>query len=124
MMPPIEEMDQHQEAVLRTITGKDRYNEPTLSAPVEITCRWDEDRREITGPDGNPIAVDAAVIVSEPIPDGAIMWLGTLDDYNAEDAPEHLQVITIGKTPSLDARVTRYEYGLTRYKNTKPEDED
>lgn len=122
-MPPIEEMDLHDEAVLRTVTGRDRYNEPILSAPSQITCRWDEDRTESIGPDGTPIAIDAAIVTSERIPDQALLWLGTLAAYNATANPEHLQVMTSGKTPSIDGRVYRYEYGLVRYKYLKPEDE-
>jgi hypothetical protein len=123
-MPPLEEMDLHQPAVLWRLTGRDRYGEPTLAAPEEITVRWDETRREATGTDGSTIAIDVTVVSTENIPDNSLLWLGELADYEEGAEEERMQVVTRSKTPSIHARFTRYQYGLARFRDTLPDEDE
>jgi hypothetical protein len=119
-MPAPELNGRHQKAVLWEKVGLDNYGNPTLDAsPVEIVVRWEEGRSESIDDNGNPIGVDAQVIVAQEIPVGSIMWRGAL--ANLPNPPTGLkQVISYNETPDIKGRVTFRKVSLVRYSETLP----
>jgi hypothetical protein len=115
-MPPIEEMDLEDTAVIWVKTGVDRYNEPVLTTPSEIPCRWIDVRKQSIGRDGTPLALDAIVIVADPVREGQVMWRGTLATWNPALKNELVEIVTLKNTPSSNGRNARIELGLRKFK--------
>ena len=125
-MPHMELSYRRQKAVLWEATGVDDYNEPIVSAPEELDCRWVNKRREMVGNDGTPIAVDATVVVDREIPINSLMWEGSLDDLPAGTSftvadGQIMKVLLCNRTPDIKARVNRYTAGLMRFRDVLPE---
>lgn len=132
-MPPIEEVDLHQKALVWPYAGFDRYSQPKVSAPVDIDCRWDSKRRQMVDSKGNKVGVDATVVVLDPVDIGSTIWLAPDSSYDASEqwygtgsAGEDsgvMEVIVCNETPDMRNRVTRVTLGLVFYRDTPPESE-
>jgi hypothetical protein len=127
-----------QSAVLWAVNGYDTYGVATVGTPIEINVRWKSVRKEVLGPQGNPIGIDAIARVDRKIHVGSIMWLGTLNQWfgnrqylaeigNAIPAPgssgqdtELMQVINYNETVDLKGRYYSRVVNLMHYKNTLP----
>lgn len=131
-MPPPELSYRRQKAVLWEAYGPregskryDRYGQVKVIAPVEIEVRWITKQSEALDPQGNTITLDATVVSAQKIPIGSTMWLGELSDWygtgSGGDDSEVMQVKTSDITVDLKGRVTRYEAGLMRYRDTLPD---
>lgn len=126
-MPPLESVDLWQDAVYWPPGAPDRYNEPTRGSPVQIEVRWVWQDRKTTNAQGEEIETSATVITDREIPIGSFMVLGTLSDWlgtgsaGADDAL--MEVVTEQQTPDLKARNTRYQYGLSWFRDTPPDEE-
>jgi len=119
-MPVLEESDLHEYAVLWSAGGVDDYGNPTVSAPVEIPCRWLIGMRESLDAEGNIIGVSDTVIVDRAIPIGSILWKGRLKDLPS--SPTDLkQVIEYRETPDVKGRKRRRMVLLSRYSDQLPE---
>ena len=130
-MPPLEERDLHQPAVLWPVAGRDRYNEPTRGTPEQIYIRLERRRRQMLNPDGQPITVDAVayavqreggeeVTVRSHIAEGLIAdWddVGTADVSYLGDVYE---VVAIEYTPDIRNRAAERALGLRRWKYSLP----
>lgn len=113
-----------QKAVLWSKSGTDRYGDPLRGSPSEISVRWVVTHRQASDPQGNPITIDAQVSTSQDIVVGSVMWLGELADWYGSGSggvdDEVMEVVTRNRVPDLKGRVTRYEYGLAKYRDTLP----
>lgn len=121
-MPPFETMDRPHDAVLWESTGvTDDYGELIVSSPVEIKVRWNWKRSQTVNARGIPIATDAQVVAAQDIALGSEMWKGTLEDWyatgSAGDNADILYVATEGNVDDLKGRITRREYGLSRFRD-------
>jgi hypothetical protein len=121
-MPPFEVMDLNQTALLWEKTGDDLHGEPVLAEPVEISVRWVWEDRVASGSQGNPVALDATVVVEIDVPWGSVLWEGDLDDwYSAGSAGAYLmEVASLSTTPDIKNRHTRRTLGLTRFRGELP----
>jgi len=119
-MPPLEEMDRHQKAVLLEYTGLDSESERTFAAPVEIDVRWTWTRSYSTDAQGNKIALDAKVVTGQQVPVGSLMYLGTEDEWlgtgSASNDSELCEVAVERTGTDIKHRFTRYSYSLKRYR--------
>lgn len=110
--------------VLWEATGIDDDGEVTIGAPVEVRARWVDGRAETVDRKGDPIALDALAVVAQPVPDGSLLWLGTLEDwYGTGSAGAGVglhQVKTASRTPDLKGRGQRRTLGLQRFKDRLP----
>lgn len=127
-MPELETMDRNQKAVLWLKTGVDSYSQPLVAeTPIELDVRWNHRGSVMTGPTGEPVAVNAVVIVDRDIPLGSSMWLGTLADLSGTGStPEEdvMEVVAQSKTYSLCGKYIRRTVGLVRASDTLPEKDD
>ena len=120
-MPPVEEMDLIHKAVLFEYTGSNTaYNEPRLSNPVEISCRWRERRTQTVTVEGQAVGLDATVVVNRIIPVGSLMWKGRLSAWDDTLQDELMRVETVSGGDELRGVFTRRTVGLTRYKADLP----
>lgn len=130
-MPPIEEVDLHQKAVLWPKAGFDRHGQPKVGTGVSIDVRWDSKRRQMVDSQGNPVAVDATAVVLIEIEPGSAMWLAPDNSYDpleqwygtgsAGEDSSVMEVAVYNETPDTKARVVRRTVGLTFYRDTLPE---
>lgn len=121
-MPPLEHMDMRDPAVLWTMSRHDRDGFPLVNSPTEICCRWEEKNLEMTDADGNRIVVDAVLAVGRNLVMGSLLWAGKLCDLpDSGEPPRDLyEVVLRDRGSDLKGRVTRYEFGLKRYKDKLP----
>lgn len=122
-MPPIETDELNQSAVLWPIDGYDEYGKPRVSSEYEqIQVRWEWVDRETPNPFGNPLNLDANVVVDQVIAEGSKMWLGEFDDYDTDALDNRvMEVVRYHETPDLKGRHIRRVVGLRRYQGTLPE---
>jgi hypothetical protein len=120
-MPSIEQSDRYQTAVLWVKTGVDRYGASVVADPVEIRVRWNVRRTEGTDALGNPIALDAQVVVDRVISIDSQMWLGSLAHWygtgSAGQDDEVMFVRTFDRVLDVKGRVARMQVGLSRFKD-------
>lgn len=123
-MPSMETAFRRQFAVLWPKDGYDGHGEPTVGEPVELRVRWNNKQRLAYDAQGNPVAVDAVVIVDQEIEVGSSMWEGQLADWygtgSAGDDSGVMEVVTYNETPDIKNRFKRRTVGLTFYKDTLP----
>lgn len=121
-MPPPEQANLDQVAVLWVGSAIDEHGEVTLGTPVEINVRWNNKRVESLDSRGNPIGLDATVVVDIDILAGSLMWLGTLEEYysvgSAGDDTAIMVVKTFKKIPDMKQQNYYREVGLSRYKDS------
>ena len=118
-MPPLEYMDMRDPAVLWTLARHDRDGFPVVNAPVDVCTRWEEKNIEMTDEQGNRVVVDVVLATNRDIPINSLMWSGKVCDLPDSGDPgrDVYEVILRDRGKDLLGRVTRYEYGLKRYKD-------
>lgn len=120
-MPPLETADLHQKVVLYEKSGApDRFGESKVKAAVEIDARWELVQRTITGPNGNPLAIDSVAVVDQDIPLGSLLWLGKKADLPSP-VTNLREVVAKEETPDLKNRFTYREVLLRRYRDSLPD---
>lgn len=127
-MPPPERAGLHQKAMLWEASGYDRDGQPTVSdTAVEVRVRWEEGNADRLDRAGQQIVVDVTVAVWRDIPLGSIMWEGSEEDLDDEPgtsgfpASDLFEVVTKDRQTDVKGRITRYEYGLKRYRDSMPD---
>ncbi len=119
-MPVLETDCLTQEAVLWLVTGKNRYNNPTLAAAVEILTRWETGNVETTDPLNATVAIDSTVVVDRVIAVGSIMRLGKLVDLPSP-VDDLREVIDYKEIPDIKGRHFRRTVLLIKFSDTLPE---
>ena len=118
-MPQVELQSRYQKCVLWAKAGVDPLGRYTVLAPVELTVRWEEKRRQATDPKGNTIGIDATVILDQEIAVGSVMRLGRLADLPA--VPDNLkQVAMFNDITDIKGRSAFRTVGLIRYDESLP----
>lgn len=67
-------------------TGKDEWGAPTFASPVEIECKWIQQRRRYVSQQGDDVVSDATVMVDRDVANGDYLQLGELDS-TTPDSP-------------------------------------
>lgn len=123
-MVDIETMERHDKAIYWAASGKNRYGKITVASPIDLDVRWEYVNREIVGPQGEVVRVDAVVVVDRVILDGSIMWKGSLKDIpGTSETPTSniMTVIGFGEIPGIKGRKVRRVVYLQRYSDNMPE---
>lgn len=110
-------------AVLWTLNRHDRDGFPLLNPPVQICTRWEEKNLEMTDEEGNRIVVDVVLAANRQIAVGSLLWAGEECDLPESGDPgvDLYEVLLRDRGNDLNGRITRYEFGLKRYKDTLPQ---
>ncbi len=129
-MPAFEVMDLNQTAVLWGPTTPDGYGQMRVdpTAGREIPCRWVWKRDTATDPQADVTEMTATITVNEEVPVGAILFLGTLDEWlgtgsgsgEVLDENELMEVQSASRTPDLKNRNVRRDLTLRRFQNQLP----
>lgn len=123
-MPSPERSHRRQDAVLWTLASHDEEGENTVNSPVELRVRWEEVFEEVLNRKGDPVALDAKVMVDREIEIGSLMYKGTLDDWygvgSAGDEIKLMEVITYTDLKDIKGRVSYRSVGLCKYRDTLP----
>lgn len=82
----------------------DEFGQPEYLLPVEISCRWDDEVREIIGKDGTKVLTRSVVIVDRDMNVGDKLRFGELSTSDTEDASSGWEVIGFAKNPNLKAK--------------------
>lgn len=121
-MPPLETHDLVHKAILWEANGQNRHGKPKVSPPVEIDCRWVSSRKESIDVEGNPIAIDAKVVVDRDIAEGSVLLRGELADYDAGSLRNKYMVVVFSEeTDDIKGRETRRSVALSRFGSSLPE---
>jgi hypothetical protein len=126
-MPPLERMDFHDRAMMWEVQRYDRHGNQLVAEPVELRCRWEEKQIEMLDDQGQRIVVDVILATTQNIPNGSLMWEGSEEDLEDEvgtglvPTDNIYEVIARDRGKDLKGRVTRYEFGLKRFKDVLPD---
>ncbi len=126
-MPPLEHMDIREKAVLWEFVRMDRNAMPLVLAPIQISVRWEKEQRDALDKDGQQIVTDVTICSNRDIKLESIIWEGSLEDLAEETngtayvpTGDIYQVLTRIRAKDLLQRVTRYEFGIKRFKDRLP----
>lgn len=123
-MPPIEEHDMYDTAVLWAAVGYDKRGQVLVAQPVEISCRWENSPTKVKDSTTNSATSHATVFSAEFIPLGSILWEGTLAAFMGTGSEGYdsglMEVIGAPNTPDLKARFSRNQYSLSFYRDELP----
>ena len=97
-----------QKAAYWAKSSVDRYGNPTVASPIELSVRWELGTSQEITPQTNPTAVDATVWVDREIAVGSMMRKGELSELGpgtgSVDPPDNiLEVVEYIETPSVQA---------------------
>lgn len=119
-MPPLEHMDMTSNVVYWRLVRHDKNGFPLVVEAEEIHGRWEEINKEMVDDKGNRVQVDVILTVPQQLVMGSLMWEGELSDLPSP--PRDLyEVVGRDRGKDLKGYVTRYEFGLRRYKDKLPQ---
>lgn len=126
-MPPIEQKDCLQKALIWETNGIDEYGQFKRSATSEeIDVRWIYKQSEAMDSQGTPISIDATVISLQEYKVGSFLWRGSQEDLESElpgtstgntllPTSNLFQVVMVSVTSDIRDREIRYELQLKRF---------
>jgi len=128
-MPPLEDFDQVDTAVLWEWASVDGYGRQRVAEPVEVPVRWVQKWIEVPDGQGSSIILEATVALDRRVRVGSILWLGTLEEWEEDhfgtgtsiDDPELHVVRTSNNTNDVKGISDRWELGLQRWRQELPE---
>lgn len=125
-MPPLEQMDMHDTAIMWEFVRTDRKGMPIVSSPEEIRCRWEEGQFELKDSEGQQLVLDVIMTTTQDIPLGSLLWEGTetqlrtLVGNSLTPTSGIFECVIRGIARDLKGRVNRHEFGLKRFKDKFP----
>lgn len=83
----------------------DGYGDYSWDDPVEIDCRWSEEREVVKNQDGEEVISQAQVQVDQDLDQNGVLYLGALTDLDSDPIPDEVEqayhIITIMKVPTM-----------------------
>ena len=126
-MPPLEDADLMESAVVWDKVSVDGYNNPIVSEPREVEARWKKGKREVGDLQSGSIQRDATVALSCSVKEGSIIWEGTLDEWEEEYAlgtgthdPGLYVIQGSSNVKDIKGITQRYEYNINRWMQELP----
>jgi hypothetical protein len=102
-----------QKAVYWKRSTADRYGADTYEDPVEIACRWDGQMAAVESAVGEETSAADAVYPDRPVFIGDLLWLGTLEAWNALGIDNPLQAEPVPAKPVRNVQT------IPNFKNTE-----
>lgn len=121
-MPPLEEMDLTDKAVVWPITSIDSNGRPIVGEPEEIDCKWEE-KRGRTRLSAESSDYEAKIRVADDIPIGSAIWLGELADWTGvrpDEGKDVLEIVAENKTYDLKGRFSHKMMTAIKLRNSWP----
>lgn len=122
-MPPVEQTDMVDKAMMWEFVRTDRKGMPIVSSPEEIVCRWEEGQYEMKDAEGQVLVVDVVMASIQNIKVGSLLWEGSEDDLEELVGTSLIptdaiyEIVLRNRAKDLKGGVTRYEFGLRRFKD-------
>lgn len=125
-MPDIETAWRYQKAVVWMAVDNEftTDGQHKVSAPIELTVRWENVRREATDAQGNTILIEAVVVVDRLIPVGSVMWEGSMVSLpGTSETPDSdvMEVLSCSEIPDINNQYVRRVCNLMRRSDRLPE---
>jgi len=105
----------HQLAVHWAFDFYDNHGEVSVKGPVEVRVRWEETPREVIGPEGSPISVDATVWSDTEFDPGGLLRLGALADLPSPLSGVLMEIIAPSELPDVKGRRHIRSVSLKRF---------
>ena len=109
----------HQTAVLWELSSYDSKGEPTVSAPEEISVRWEYVSALILSDVDAPVPRNGEVWLDQAVTPGSILWKGCLEDL-PDPATDLYEVIQYDEVPDVKGRFVERIATVRRYRNSLP----
>jgi hypothetical protein len=119
-MATIETKCLKQKAVLWALSDYDRYGEPTVSAPIEISVRWEQNLSQSIDDNATPIAVNGTIFVDRVIPEGSILRLGNKVSLPPTVTTGLMEVVSTTDIPDLKGRVNQRTVTTRKWRGSLP----
>ena len=89
--------------------GPDGYGGNEFKEPVEINCRWSDEKEFIKSGNGREIISQASLLVPQDLEEGSMVHHGILNDLDSDqqDNPKEIsayQILRFTKIPSINGR--------------------
>lgn len=75
---------------------------------------------QVTGPNGEPVTIDASVDVDRSIPIGSLIWRGKLSVWNSGGQKGLMEVMSSSEADDLRGEFTKYQVQVKFYSDTFP----
>lgn len=89
-----------QKAVLWAYVGNNDYGQPTVDAPIEIKCRFEDVQEEFIDMVGAKVISDAKIYLDREVALHSVIWVGRLLDLPV-DPTNLLEVRKYSALPNL-----------------------
>ncbi len=109
-----------QKAVWWSVTGKNRYGEPTVAAAVEICTRWEIGNKESKDNADTTVEIHSVVTVDRDVEVGDILRLGAKIDLPSP-VDDLREVRKFRKIPNIKGRESKRIALLIKHGNTLPQ---
>lgn len=133
-MPALSAWSRRHKALLWVPTGVyGADGRPLVGEPSEIMVRWDDNRKTMPGPNGQPIAVDATAVMGQAVVLQSLLWLAPDQTPGSETAMNQwygsgsagsqiglMEVVADQGGADLKSRQSRLVAGLVVYKDSLP----
>lgn len=80
----------------------DAFGQPSLAAPVELACRWQNKTDLIRTPAGREVVSSAVVYPASAVATGGWLYLGTSVEANPQVLAGAYEILNVGTSPDLD----------------------
>lgn len=94
-------------------TGADVYGQPTYGTAKQITCRWDEARKQVFLDDGSPVFTNIALITQIQLAPKDLVRRGKLTTVTTPLVPKSntgvYEVVAVSRTPTIRNTAFLYE---------------
>jgi hypothetical protein len=79
----------------------DRYGKPTLAAPVQVSCRWEDKTSAVISKKGEEIISKSRVYLIQDIDIDGFLFLGTSASTDPASIDDAHEIQAVSKTPDL-----------------------
>lgn len=121
-MPAFETMDLYDRAQYWPRASVDRYGALVPGTREEISVRWNTNRRVVPGPQGEPLTLEADVVVDRDVSPGDVLWHGELADWlgtgSGDAQAELMEVVGFRPTDDIKHRNVRRTVSVMRFRGT------
>ncbi len=82
-------------------TTKSAYGFQAFAAPVQLSCRWEDEQEQFTDRAGNNVVSDALVHLETDVEEGGYLYLGTSTETDPTTVGGAYQIKRCMKSPDI-----------------------
>lgn len=81
--------------------GTDAYGKRTFSAPVQLSCRWEDKIEQIRSKMGTEYVAKSRIFLSQPVDLDGFVYYGTSTQASPYDQTNAWEIQQVGRSPDL-----------------------